>query len=156
MQVALFDQPELDKLLGEPSNCQLKQRVTFSYEPVLLNRLGLLSYVRHRLSIVQHNRRMLFSREAIKVLYSASNGILRLINIFSHIALMVAYGRGDEEVDRTHMQAAVHDTLQAQQLDKPRFRGWLSYLSWITWACIATTALTVIRLRLAEMVRILL
>ena len=64
-QVVLFDQPEFDKLLGEPSICQFKQRITFSYEPVPLNRLGLLSYVRHRLSILQHYRRMLFSREAL-------------------------------------------------------------------------------------------
>ena len=156
LQVVLFGQPELDKLLSEPSIRQLKQRLTFSYELVPLNRLGLLSYVRHRLSIVQHNRRMLFSRGALKVLYSASNGIPRLINILCHKALMAAYGRGDEEVDRTHMQAAVHDNLQAQQPDKPRFSGWPSYLSWITCACIATAALTVIGLRLTGMVRVLL
>ena len=151
LQVVLFGQPELDKLLSEPSIRQLKQRITFSYELVPLNRLGLLSYVRHRLSIVQQGRRMLFSKGALSLLYSASNGIPRLINILCHKALMVAYGRGDVEVGRMHMQVAVHDTLQAQQLEKPRSPGWLAYLGWTGCACIATTALAVVGLRLAEL-----
>ena len=131
LQVVLFGQPELDKLLSEPSIRQLKQRITFSYDLVPLNQLGLLSYVRHRLSIVQRDRRMLFSRGALKLLYSASNGIPRLINILCHKALMAAYGRGDDEVERAHMQAAVQDTLQAQQIDKFQDSGWMSYMGWI-------------------------
>ena len=153
LQVVLFAQPELDKLLSEPSIRQLKQRITFSYELVPLNRLGLLAYVRHRLSIVQREQRMLFSSAALKLLYSASSGIPRLINILCHKALMVAYGRGDEEVGRIHMQAAVQDTLQAQQLDKPRLTGWLSYFGWGSCVCIATLALAVIGLRFGEMLR---
>ena len=153
LQVVLFGQPELDKLLSEPSIRQLKQRITFSYDLVPLNQLGLLSYVRHRLSIVQRDRRMLFSRGALKLLYSASNGIPRLINILCHKALMAAYGRGDDEVERAHMQAAVQDTLQAQQIDKFQDSGWMSYMGWIGCGCIATAALAVIGMRLMEMLR---
>lgn len=109
-QVVLFAQPELDDMLKEKSLRQLLQRITFSYKLDSLDRDGLERYVSHRLATAGYNGHALFNSGALAVLYSASGGIPRLVNVLCHKALMVAFGRGDREVDRNHMLKAIEDT----------------------------------------------
>ncbi len=130
LQVVLFGQPELDKLLSEPSVRQLKQRITFSYRLLPLNRVGLLAYVRHRLGVAQCRRPDLFSAGAMEMLYGASSGIPRLVNILCHKGLMAAYGKGDTRVSRRHMRVAARDTLEAQRLRKRWRISWRPALYW--------------------------
>jgi MSHA biogenesis protein MshM len=109
-QVVLFAQPELDEMLNEQSLRQLLQRITFSYRLESLDREGVERYVSHRLATAGYNGPALFGRRALDVLYGASNGIPRVINIISHKALMVAFGKGERVVDAEHVRKAVEDT----------------------------------------------
>lgn len=109
-QVVLFAQPELDDMLRQKALRQLLQRITFSFKLDSLDRDGLERYVSHRLATAGYNGHALFNSAALGVLYSASGGIPRLVNILCHKALMVAFGRGDREVDREHMMKAIEDT----------------------------------------------
>jgi MSHA biogenesis protein MshM len=122
LQVVLFGQPELDRLLDQPSVRQLKQRITFSYELLPLNRIGLLAYVRHRIGVAGGSGVRLFSKGAIDALYLASSGVPRLVNILCHKALMAAYGQGAKEVGRAHMRRAIEDTVRAQSGGRPPTR----------------------------------
>jgi MSHA biogenesis protein MshM len=115
VQVVLFGQPELDALLEHPAVRQLKQRITFSYRLLPLNRVGVRAYLRHRLRIAGHGGADLFSDAAVAAVHRAAQGIPRLINILSHKALMAAFGEGADRVKPRHVQAAVRDTLEAQQ-----------------------------------------
>jgi MSHA biogenesis protein MshM len=109
-QVVLFAQPELDQMLQQNSLRQLLQRITFAYKLESLDREGVERYVTHRMATAGYNGGAVFTPAALDDLYKASGGIPRLINILSHKALMVAFGRGARVVDREFMRKAIEDT----------------------------------------------
>ena len=109
-QVVLFAQPELDEMLREKSLRQLLQRISFSYKLESLDRDGVERYVSHRLATAGYNGPAIFSTAAMNDLYTASRGTPRLVNVLCHKALMVAFGRGERNVDREQMRKAVEDT----------------------------------------------
>lgn len=125
LQVVLFGQPELDELLEQPSIRQLKQRITYSYRLLPLNKVALTSYVRHRLSVAGHSGHDLFTSQAYDYLHHVSQGIPRLVNIISHKSLLAAYGRGDHRIRINHIRSAVRDTNEAQQVNGLRALLWL-------------------------------
>lgn len=120
LQVVLFGQPELDSVLEGPAVRQLRQRITFSYELLPLNRVALAHYVRHRLAVAGYNGPDLFSRSALDILFAASGGIPRLVNIIAHKALMAAFGAGELRIGRGHVRRAVEDTGEARRWDRTR------------------------------------
>lgn len=115
MQVVLFGQPELDERLNQPHLRQLKQRISFSYELPLMNRDDLDIYIYHRLSVAGHTQGNLFTKKARNLLFKASQGIPRIVNVLSHKALLVAYGRGEKLIDHKAMRLAVSDTEAAKE-----------------------------------------
>jgi MSHA biogenesis protein MshM len=122
VQVVLFGQPELDSVLEHPSIRQLKQRITFSYVLLPLNRTALTKYIQHRLVIAGYEGPNFFSKKSVDLLYQASNGVPRLVNILCHKALIAVYGEGNMKVKPNHMHAAITDTMEAQQLNKNSFQ----------------------------------
>ena len=111
LQVVLFGQPELEEKLNRPEIRQLRQRITFAYRLEPIDREGMNAYVQHRLMVAGHQGGgSLFRPRALRQLYRASRGIPRLVNILAHKSLMAAYGRGDREVDREHVDMAIADT----------------------------------------------
>jgi MSHA biogenesis protein MshM len=110
LQVVLFGQPELDDRLNLPNFRQLKQRISFSYYLPLMTREDLDSYLFHRLAMAGYTLGSLFSNKARDILYSASKGIPRVVNILCHKALLAAYGRDEAKVTHKIMQLAVRDT----------------------------------------------
>ncbi len=109
-QVVLFAQPELDELLAQPSLRQLRQRITFSFEIEALDRDGVERYVGHRLATAGYNGPSLFSKKALDLLYKASGGTPRVVNILCHKALMVAFGKGERSVQADNLKSAAQDT----------------------------------------------
>ena len=122
LQIVLFGQPELDRKLQDPSIRQLNQRITFHYHLGAMQHDDLEYYLAHRLRVAGFTGSRLFSRAAIKKLYVASRGIPRLVNILAHKALMVAYGRGLQQVEKQHVIAAANDTLPTW--------GWRDWRNW--------------------------
>jgi len=55
----------------------------------------------------------LFAPAAVRLLWRASRGIPRLINILAHKSLMVAYGQGLSQIRSHHVKAAIRDTEDA-------------------------------------------
>ncbi|KRW81755.1 MULTISPECIES: ExeA family protein [Marinobacter] len=119
LQVVLFGQPELDTMLAKDSLRQLRQRITFQTRLQPLSRDAVGQYLRHRLAQAGHNGADLFTAGALKVLWRASGGIPRLVNILAHKALLAAWGQGDRQVARKHVLQAVRDTESARAV------GWL-------------------------------
>jgi len=119
LQVVLFGQPELDTMLAKDSLRQLRQRITFQTRLQPLSRDAVGQYLRHRLAQAGHNGADLFTAGALKVLWRASGGIPRLVNILAHKALLAAWGQGDRQVARKHVLQAVRDTESARNV------GWL-------------------------------
>ncbi len=113
LQIVLFGQPELDELLNRPSVRQLKQRIVFSHRLAPITSDGMLNYLNHRLLVAGYNGPPLFKKTALSDLHRASRGVPRLINILSHKALMVTYGRGMKVINQDSMRAAINDTEDA-------------------------------------------
>ncbi len=132
LQVVLFGQPELDEVLEQAAIRQLKQRITYSYRLLPLNKLALTSYIRHRLTIAGFTKKELFSVQALDYLHHASGGIPRLINILCHKAMLVAYGEGEMLIKLKHIRLAAKDTIETQGIHRPMFDFWFpSFGRWI-------------------------
>ncbi len=130
IQVILFGQPELDELLSEPSIRQLRQRITFAYKLSPLNRESMKRYIDHRLSVAGYMDGDLFDEEALELLYVASQGIPRLVNILAHKAMIVAYGIGDLMITRKHMRVSIEDTEDARRWHEKSVRKRDRILRW--------------------------
>ncbi|NMM28401.1 MAG: AAA family ATPase [Glaciimonas sp.] len=110
LQIVLFGQPELNLKLQKNAIRQLTQRITFHYDIAPLTSDDMAFYISHRLQIAGFTGSNLFSRDALRKLYSASGGIPRLVNILAHKSLMAAYGEGRQQVSAGHVKMAVQDT----------------------------------------------
>ncbi|MCG8610595.1 MAG: AAA family ATPase [Pseudomonadales bacterium] len=139
LQVVLFGQPELDELLRQASLRQLQQRITFQQRLQPLDKAGVAQYVNHRLSLAGYNGPNLFNPAALKLLYRASGGIPRLVNILAHKALMVAFGQGLREIGTVQVRRAIADT-ESVTLSRPFWPGnwkpWLFWLPLVALSCI--------------------
>lgn len=118
LQVVIFGQPELDALLNRPDLRQLKQRIVFAEYLKPFDTAGVREYVQHRLQAAGGSDASLFTHPALWLLARGSGGIPRLINIISHKALMVAYGRGDSRVRLRHVARAMADTQESRRLGR--------------------------------------
>lgn len=116
LQIVLFGQPELDVILGKDSLRQLRQRITFQTRLQPLSREAVSQYLRHRLARAGYNGADLFTPSALKMIWRASGGIPRLVNILAHKSLLAAWGQGDRLVGRKHALMAITDTESARSL----------------------------------------
>jgi MSHA biogenesis protein MshM len=143
LQVVLFGQPELDRLLSQPRIRQLKQRITFSYRLRPMSRDEIDYYVSNRLRTAGYDGSSLFRSTAIGALYRASGGVPRLVNILANKALLAAYGQGAPVVTQAHVRLAIRDTESASSLGRMggRLRRYVSVLfgvavatfAWVAW-----------------------
>lgn len=125
LQVVLFGQPELDVRLAQPHLRQLRQRIGFSYalRPLRLDEAR--AYLEHRLHISGYRGAPLFSKAAQRLLWRASRGIPRLINVLAQKSLMVSYGKGTARILPCQVRLAIQDTEDAS---RPWRGRWLCLL----------------------------
>ena len=123
LQIVLFAQPELNKMLESNDLRQLRQRITFSYDLPALDREAVTGYVNYRLKVAGYEGGALFGTVALDAVYRSSRGIPRLVNILCHKALMVAYGQGQAVVDLPQVKVASRETEDATQLSRSLLAG---------------------------------
>ncbi|MGC8120934.1 ExeA family protein [Marinobacter sp. VGCF2001] len=123
LQIVLFGQPELDQILSKDSLRQLRQRITFQTRLQPLTRDSVAHYLRHRLAQAGYNGGELFTPGALKIIWRASGGIPRLVNVLAHKAMLAAWGQGEPKVSRRHALLAVRDTESVRALGL--FGRWL-------------------------------
>lgn len=118
LTIVLFGQPELDDRLEAIP--QLKTRISFHDRLRPLTREELTAYLAHRMARAGMSRadRLPFCPRAIGVLYRASAGVPRVVNVIAHKALMLTYGKGRRTVGRHEMRHAARDTLAARPLGR--------------------------------------
>lgn len=110
LQVVLFGQPELNERLNQPSVRQLKQRITFACGLRPFNLKEVEHYLLHRIHVAGGRDSNLFTPAAVKLLYRASGGVPRLINILAHKGLLSAFGEGERQITARHVKDAISDT----------------------------------------------
>ena len=121
LQIVLFGQPELDTRLAKPHLRQLRQRIGFSYclRPLRFDETR--AYLEHRLQVSGYRGAPLFAGRAMRLLWRASRGIPRLINILAQKSLMLAYGQGVRQVDSRLVRLAIRDTDDASRFAPRRW-----------------------------------
>jgi general secretion pathway protein A len=116
LRIVLVGQPQLRKLLLDPALAQLNQRITLRWHLEALSYGETVAYVRHRLEVASEGpAQPLFTKPALRLLYSVSGGVPRLINMIAHRALLVAFVAREPRVRRAHV-ARAYSELQAVPL----------------------------------------
>ena len=110
LQIVLFGQPELDEVLNQHHFRQLRQRITYSHKLEALNKKTVAYYVQHRMIIAGYNGEPVFERSAINLLFKATGGTPRLINIVCGKAMLIAFSQGKNRVKKAMVKAAIKDT----------------------------------------------
>uniref|UniRef100_UPI003BA02341 ExeA family protein n=1 Tax=Aeromonas jandaei TaxID=650 RepID=UPI003BA02341 len=121
LQIVLFGQPELDVRLAKTNLRQLRQRIGFSYRLRPLSFDETRAYLEHRLQVSGYRGAPLFAGRALRLLWCASRGVPRLINILAHKCLMLAYGQGVRQVDGRLVGLAIRDTDDASRFAPRRW-----------------------------------
>jgi len=109
LPLVLVGQPELAHQLNEPGLRQLKQRVALRCEITSLSLADTASYIASRIRIAGGNTAKLFTREAVMLIHSASQGIPRTINVICDNALINGFALNRQPVDRDIVTDACRD-----------------------------------------------
>jgi MSHA biogenesis protein MshM len=119
LQIVLFGQPELDEHLDTAGMRQLKERVTHSFRLEPLVRSDIENYVDFRMRAAGYRGPKVFTREAVKRIARASQGLTRRVNILADKALLAAFARGTHAVTAAEVNRAVRDS----EFYRPRSRS---------------------------------
>lgn len=122
LQIVLFAQPELDRLLRQYSMRQLTQRITFGFRTMPFDVVTGTDYIRYRVAQCRRGKRQvdIFTPRAMRRLVKAASGIPRVINVLADRALLAAYAEDSRRVERRHVRRAIAETSLG---DRPRRRG---------------------------------
>ena len=99
INIFFVGQTEFGALLMEDRNRAVRQRITVSYHIEPLNEAESGEYIRHRLKVAGATREI-FSKDAVREIFSFSNGYPRLINIICDHALLTGYASGLKSIDK--------------------------------------------------------
>jgi general secretion pathway protein A len=153
LRIVLVGQPQLHELLVDPALVQLNQRITLRLHLGPLSRQETDAYVRHRLGVASDGQKGdLFTRAAIRALHRYSGGVPRLLNMFAHRALVVAFASEQRRVTSRAVRAARRE-LAAVPLPKrlaPRRALWWPIAAGACLGAIAVGAAGVMELRRAD------
>jgi MSHA biogenesis protein MshM len=128
LQIVLFGQPELDRLLADRALRQLSQRIVFSFVIPALGAEDTADYIHHRVRNASENGAAspsLFDDRAVKAIATASQGIPRVTNIIADKSLLAAFGQSANKVTAQHVSDAVEDSrLVIESLPDRDSGGW--------------------------------
>ncbi len=107
LQIILVGQPELRDLLNRPELKQFSQRVVVDYHIAPLSAKGSASYIRWRM--FQAGAHDPFTPAAHQLIFAASRGVPRLINILCDTALAFAYGDRIRVIDDFYLMGVMKE-----------------------------------------------
>jgi len=110
LQIVMFGQPELTEKITQKRMRQLRERITSHFDLKPFGEAELGKYIESRLRSAGYSgERQVFSRDACRLIWQVSEGILRRVNIISDKSLLAAFARGDRSVTAMHVQLAARD-----------------------------------------------
>jgi general secretion pathway protein A len=103
INIFFVGQNEFNEMLMEDRNRAVRQRISVSYHIEPLTEAEVHHYVKHRLKIAGATREI-FSKDAVREIFSFSAGYPRLINIVCDHALLTGYASGLKSIDKKVIQ----------------------------------------------------
>jgi len=125
LQIVLFGQPELNDKLDQPGMRQLKDRIVHNFHMQPLSRAILDSYLMFRLRAAGYHGPNLFSPRSIKLIASASGGLMRRVNIIADKCLLAAFIEDTYYIKPQHVQAALRDSESDAPTRSSSFNIWM-------------------------------
>lgn len=106
LNIILLSQPFFEDTLSKPVYAQINQRITLRVKLGPLDRQGAEDYIRFRIQKAG-SAPILFDKGAIKLIYKASKGIPRLVNLICSRTLMVGYLKGSYRISKSFVKLAL-------------------------------------------------
>jgi len=106
LPIILVGQPSLESRLKEPKNLQLDQRISLRIKLLPLTKDEAHDFILHRIRKAG-NSSLLFEKGAIKLIWKASRGIPRLINLICSRALMVGFFYNSQRIKKKYVKIAL-------------------------------------------------
>lgn len=122
LQTILVGQPELWDLLRDPSLQQFTQRISYDYflkpldDPELIRR-----YVEYRQSGAGRTE-SLFEDDVYEMIWQATRGVPRLINLLCDTALVYGYGEQRQSISRDLVAKVIEDKRASFAIGEPPAR----------------------------------
>jgi type II secretory pathway predicted ATPase ExeA len=98
LQIFLFGQPEIRTILKSPGMRQIRQRIAVNYHLSGLSEEETAKYIQYRLQIAGATKNP-FTIDAAKMIFKATSGIPRTINILCDSALLYGFAEELELID---------------------------------------------------------
>ena len=108
IQIMLVGQPELKDRLLKPSHSPFAQRIAVNFFLSGLTAEETESYIFHRLKKAGGNS-IIFSSKAVEMIFQASKGIPRTINILCDTALVYGFGYEFRTIDAPVIEQVIKD-----------------------------------------------
>ncbi len=122
IQIILTGQPELIQILDKKELRQLDQRITVRYHLQPMDFKDTVGYVNHRLKVAGGNGRETFSKKALKLIYTYSKGLPRLVNAACDRMLLTGYARDTTKINSRIASAGVKDIKKNMAADSIKRR----------------------------------
>ncbi len=106
LQIVLVGQPTMERRLKDPKNLQLDQRISLRVELLPLNREEVRDFITYRVRKAG-NTSLSFDKGAIKLIWKASKGIPRLVNLICSRTLMIGYLCNCQKMKKAFVKAAL-------------------------------------------------
>lgn len=110
LQIVLFGQPELDESLNLPRMRQLKERITHSFKVPPLAPTLLPEFLMFRMRAAGYRGPDVFTKGAMELIASVSEGIVRRVSILADKALLAAFADNTHAITAKHVKAAILDS----------------------------------------------
>jgi hypothetical protein len=104
LQILLVAQPDLRDKIASPELEQFRQRVAVSYHLTPLDEPDTAGYIQSRLAHAALGTPPAFSPEAAALVYRASGGIPRIVNVICDAALVFGYAEERPNIDLQLLQ----------------------------------------------------
>jgi general secretion pathway protein A len=109
LRIILAGQPELNEKLNSADLVQLTQRVRLRFHLTALTKAETTAYIDHRLEVGGAEGRRIFAEETYPIIYKYTGGVPRLINTLCDTCMMAAFGRDQDSVTITDLDAAIRE-----------------------------------------------
>jgi general secretion pathway protein A len=106
LQIIFVGQLEFEEKLRLPQLRQLNQRITIRYELKPLSKRDTIQYIQHRLAVAGGQDSVIFTKGALRCIFSFSRGYPRLINIICDRTLLAGYSDRTRIITRRIVRSA--------------------------------------------------
>lgn len=112
VQVLLFGQPELDRMLNSPELRQVKDRVVFQIHIEPLSRDELADYLEFRIQQAGFYGQHFFNVSVVDAIFRKTQGYPRAVNRLADQALMAAFAEQTRQVLVEHVESSNQEAIQ--------------------------------------------